>query len=96
MKENLSISSDKEIIPESDSSDDEQGDSQLWPTLNLSKGRDMAQDVSCWPLTAEARVRVRVNPCWICDGQSGIGTGFSPSSSVSPVNIIPPLLRTHL
>jgi hypothetical protein len=29
MKENLSISSDKEIIPESDSSDDEQGDSQL-------------------------------------------------------------------
>jgi hypothetical protein len=33
-------------------------------------------------LTAEARVRVRVGPCGIYGGQSGIWTGFSPGSSV--------------
>jgi hypothetical protein len=44
----------------------------------------MAQAVSRRPLTAEARVRSRVSPCGICGGQSGIGTGFSPSTSVFP------------
>jgi hypothetical protein len=48
------------------------------------KGRAVAQVISRRPVTAEARVRVRVNPCGICGGQSGTGTGFSPSSSVSP------------
>jgi hypothetical protein len=47
-------------------------------------GRAMAQVVSRRPLTAEARVRARVNPCGICGGQSGTGIGFSPSSSVFP------------
>jgi hypothetical protein len=42
----------------------------------------MTQVVSRRPLTAEARVRARVNSCGICGGQSGTGTGFSPSSSV--------------
>jgi hypothetical protein len=42
----------------------------------------MAQAVSYQPLTAEAQVRALVNPCGICGGQSGTGTGFSPSSSV--------------
>jgi hypothetical protein len=42
----------------------------------------MAQAVSRRSLTAEARVRTRVNPCGICGGQNGTGTGFSPSSSV--------------
>jgi hypothetical protein len=48
------------------------------------QGRAMAQTVSCWPPTAEARVRSRVSPCGICGGQSGTGTSFSPSSSVFP------------
>jgi hypothetical protein len=40
----------------------------------------MAQAVSRRALTAEARV----NSCGIYGGQSGTGTGFSPSSSVFP------------
>jgi hypothetical protein len=47
-------------------------------------GLAMAQVVSRRPLTAEARVRARFNTCSICGGQSGTGTGFSPSSSVVP------------
>jgi hypothetical protein len=47
-------------------------------------GSAMAQVVSRRPLTAEARVRARVNPCGICGGQSDTETGFSPSSSVFP------------
>jgi hypothetical protein len=46
-------------------------------------GRAMAQAVSRRPSTAEARVR-SVSPCGICGGQSGTGTGFSPSTSVFP------------
>jgi hypothetical protein len=56
-------------------------------------GRAMAQVISRRPVTAKARVRTRVNPCGICGGQSGTGTGFSPSSSVFPCQcIIPPSL----
>jgi hypothetical protein len=51
---------------------------------NIHSGRAMAQVVSRRPLTAEARVRARVNARGICGGQSGTGTGFSPSSSVFP------------
>jgi hypothetical protein len=53
----------------------------------------MAQVVS---LTAEARARFRVDPCGICGGQSGTGTGFSPSSSVFPCQYIKsPKERDH-
>ena len=37
-----------------------------------------------WPLNAEVRVRSRVDPCAIYGGQSGTGTGFSPSTSAFP------------
>jgi hypothetical protein len=42
----------------------------------------MARAVSRRLLIAEVWVRARVSSCEINDGQSGTGTGFSPSSSV--------------
>jgi hypothetical protein len=51
--------------------------------------RSMSQAVSRWPLTSEA------SPCGICGGESDTGTVYTPSSSVSPVSIIPPPLFTH-
>jgi hypothetical protein len=57
----------------------------------------MAQVVSCRPLTAEARVRARVNPYEICGAQSGIGTGFSSSSSGFPCRYHSTVaLQTHI
>jgi hypothetical protein len=55
-----------------------------------TKSRAMVQVVSRWSLTAEARVHARVNLSGICGGQNGTVTGFSPTSSHSPVNVIPP------
>jgi hypothetical protein len=65
--------------------------------VNAFNGRAMAQAVSRRPLTAEARIRARVNPCGICGGHSGTGTGFSPSSSVFTGQcIIPPSLSKFI
>jgi hypothetical protein len=52
--------------------------------LQTMLGRAMAQAVSRRPPTAEARLRSRVSPYGICGGQSGTGTGFSPSTSFFP------------
>ena len=56
----------------------------------------MAQAVSRRPLDAEAQFRSQTSSCEVFVGHSGNGTGFSPSTSVSPVSIIPPMLNTHL
>jgi hypothetical protein len=47
-------------------------------------GRVMAHAVSRRSLTAESRVRARVNPFGVCGGQSGTGTGFLRVFSVFP------------
>jgi hypothetical protein len=57
----------------------------------------MAQAVSRRPLTAEARIRARLNPRGICGGQSGTGTGFSASSTVFPCQYHSTVaLQTHI
>jgi hypothetical protein len=48
----------------------------------VCSGRAKVQAASLRPFTAEARIRSRVNPCGIPDGQSGTGTGLSPTSSI--------------
>jgi hypothetical protein len=59
-------------------------------------GRTMAQVVSRQPFTAEARFRARISTCGIC-GQSGPGTGFSPSSLVFPCQYHSTVaLHTHI
>jgi hypothetical protein len=47
----------------------------------------MAQVVSRRPLSAESRVRARVNPCGICGGQSGTGIGLSPEFFGFPLSV---------
>jgi len=59
-------------------------------------GRAVFQAVSRRPITTETQVGSQVSPCEICGGQSGGGTGFSPSTSGSPVTIHSSLVHTHL
>jgi hypothetical protein len=49
---------------------------------NELQGRAVAQAVNRRSPIAQARVRSQVSPCGMCCGQSGTGTGFSPSTSV--------------
>jgi hypothetical protein len=45
------------------------------------------------PVTAEDRVHVQVSSYGICDGQTGTGTSFSPSSLVFSCHYYSPLFR---
>jgi hypothetical protein len=60
-------------------------------TLSTDSRRSIAQAVGRRPLTAESWCLVRVRP-WEIWGQNYTGTGYPSSSSVSPVNNIPPWL----
>jgi hypothetical protein len=65
--------------------------------LRTYQGRAIAQAVSRRHLTAESQVRARVNPCGIYGGQSGTGTGFSPSYPVFPCQCHSTIvLHTHI
>lgn len=46
-------------------------------------------------INTEERVRFQINYCGICGGQSGAVAGFSASTSVPVVSIIPPTLHAH-
>jgi len=46
------------------------------------KGCAVAQVLGFWPFTAETQFQCQAISCGICGGQSGTGTGLSPSTSV--------------
>jgi hypothetical protein len=67
---------------------------QLWTPNQIlihRNGRAVTLD-SLRPVATEPRVRARVGQYGNSGGQSGSWTGFSPGSSVFPVNFIPPTL----
>jgi hypothetical protein len=49
----------------------------------------MGQSIIRRPLIADDTIRSHVSPFGMCDGQSGIGSGFSPSISIYLVSVIP-------
>jgi hypothetical protein len=59
----------------------------------IAHGHGMPQAV--WPLITEAWVHDQLSTCGICGGQTGTGIGFTPSSSVSLINIILPGLHIY-
>jgi hypothetical protein len=56
----------------------------------------MSQAVRRLSLITADLVRSQISPCEICDGRIGRGPGFAHSTLVSPCQIIPPTLHTHL
>jgi hypothetical protein len=63
--------------------------------FRLGKFQKHTVAVSHRSLTSEARFWFQASQNGICGGHNGTGTSFSPSTSVSPVSIIPPTLHTH-
>jgi hypothetical protein len=63
--------------------------------LRTFKGSSMAQVVTRWPVTAEARVRPSPSTCRISSRRNGTVTGLSPSFPLFPAIIIMPLFHIH-
>jgi hypothetical protein len=63
--------------------------------LITGKKESCLGSVSSQPLSEEARAQYLASSVGICGGQSDSGTEFSPSTSVFPRQIIPPVLRAH-
>jgi hypothetical protein len=49
----------------------------LQVNLSFQYGRVIAQEVSCRPFTAEARLQSQVIPCEVYGGRNGTGRGLS-------------------
>jgi hypothetical protein len=49
---------------------------------NSEIGSAVAQAITCQIITGVIRVRSWGSLCWICGGQSGTGSGVSPSTSI--------------
>jgi len=56
----------------------------------------MAQAVSRWPLTAEARIRSQISQTKMCVDKEVLGRGFLRVFRVSPVSIITQFLPLDL
>jgi hypothetical protein len=70
---------------------------RLW-TVRDTKGRKMINTEQKWikgenPGISKKKKKSQVSLCEISGGQSGTGTGFSPSCRFSPVNFIPLVLH---
>jgi hypothetical protein len=64
--------------------------------LLVLRGHAIAQAVSHWPLTAEARVCTRVDSCGFVVDKVALWHVFLRVLQISPANIIPPLFHIHL
>lgn len=55
----------------------------------LSVGHAMAEAFTHWSATVEAGDQSYISPYCVFGGKSCIGIGFSSSTSVTPVSVIP-------
>jgi hypothetical protein len=63
---------------------------------NKQTSRDLVLVIKHWLVIEEKRVRPQVIPYFNCGGRRDIDIGFSPCTSVSSLNIITPVLFSHI